>query len=89
MNHEDDTPRHNFDPLYRQLWRVITVAVVIMVFLVLFTGCATQGLFENRIHCTLDGQKAAIVSRWAGFGIASDLTGADARAVCKSEGVKL
>jgi len=49
------------------------------------SGCASGKLFENRLMCTTDGTGAVVVSRWAGFGIASNLSDDDVRAVCKRQ----
>jgi len=51
----------------------------------LLSGCASGKLFENRLMCTTDGTGAVVVSRWAGFGIASNLSDDDVRAVCKRQ----
>ena len=48
----------------------------------LLTACATEGMFSNRLMCRLDGTGAVIVSRWGGFGIASDVVAADAARIC-------
>lgn len=77
------------NPFARPVNRLLALLVVVFLLLVCFTGCASNGLFENRVHCTMDGNRAVVVSKWGGFGIASELTNDDARAICKGEGVKL
>ena len=68
--------------------RLLAVVVVIIVMAVLFSGCADSKLFENRLMCTTDGSGAVVVSRWAGFGFASNLSDADVIAVCNRQAVK-
>lgn len=77
--HTITTPLH---PWLARAWAyAITAAALVL--LVLLSGCASRGLFENRVSCSLDGAHGQIVSRWGGFGIASDLAPEDAARVCQ------
>ena len=68
--------------------RLVSVIVCMIVLVILFSGCADSKLFENRLMCTTDGSGAVVVSRWAGFGFASNLSDADVIAVCNRQAVK-
>lgn len=47
-------------------------------------GCSSlKGTFENRISCTLDGQKALISSMYGPIGITSKVADGDAQVACK------
>lgn len=50
----------------------------------LLSGCATDpGAFDNRVSCSEDHKKAYVVSMWRWFGIASEVSAADAEVICK------
>lgn len=70
--------------------RAVAYAITAAALVLLFTlsGCSTRGLFENRVTCTMDGQ-GQILSRWAGFGIATDLAPEDAARVCRDLAARL
>lgn len=80
---------HDDNPLERPVNRLIAVLVAIFILAICFSGCANSQLFANRIQCSVDGSSASLVSMYAGFGIATQLSEADARAICKREGAKL
>lgn len=83
--HTITTPLH---PWLARAWAyAITAAALVL--LVLLSGCASRGLFENRVSCSLDGTHGQIVSRWGGFGIASDLAPEDAARVCQTMAQRL
>lgn len=77
------------NPFARPLNRLLAILVCVLVLAICFSGCANSQLFANRIQCSVDGNSASLVSMYAGFGIATQLSEADARAICKREGVKL
>lgn len=60
----------------------MTRVVIALALLALLSACASEGMFSNRLMCRLDGSGAVIVSRWGGFGIASDVVAADAARIC-------
>lgn len=68
--------------------RLVSVIVCMIVLVILFSGCADSKLFENRLMCATDGSGAVVVSRWGGFGFASNLSDADVRAVCSRQALK-
>lgn len=78
----------NYTAPHKPINQLVAVIVATLILALLFSGCAST-LFENRVTCTIDGRRAKIVSQWGGFGIASELTEADALAICKGQGVKL
>ncbi len=51
---------------------------------VLLSGCATRPEWlGNRLACSPTGHRAWIVSLWGPLGLASELDGADAQAICQ------
>jgi len=68
--------------------RLVSVVVCMLILALLFSGCADSKLFENRLMCSTDGTGAVVVSRWGGFGFASNLSDADVRAVCQRQALK-
>jgi len=73
---------------HKPINQLVAVIVATLILALLFSGCSS-GMFENRVTCTIDGKRAQIVSKWGALGIASELTEADALAICKGQGVKL
>ena len=49
------------------------------------SGCANSTMFENRLMCNLDGSGGVVVSRWGGFGIASNIADEDIKRVCAAQ----
>lgn len=54
----------------------------LLAFCLLLGGCSS---FENRVYCSPTGDDAAFVSWYMKFGVAAQISGKDAPALCKKE----
>lgn len=57
---------------------------LIILSMLALTGCASlDGKLENRVVCTVAGDKAMVVSEWGLIGVASTVSEKDRAAICK------
>jgi len=64
--------------LLRFLW-LLAVTTLLAVFLY---GCSSTGQFQNRLVCTVAGDKALVVSQYGQLGMSTELATTDSAIVC-------
>lgn len=63
-------------------------AIACMVLCLALTGCANTGTFENRVTCSIAGDRVFVTSLYGAFGITSEVSKQDAQRICAPEPVK-
>lgn len=52
--------------------------------IVLLSGCSTvAGTFDNRLTCSLAGDKAYVASLYGPIGVTAEIAAKDAKVICK------